>query len=288
MAYQNAVVYARERIQMRSLSGTKAPAQAADPIIVHADVRRMLLTARAYAEGGRAFTSFVSLQADLESKHADPAVRAEAADLLALLTPIVKAFLTDNGWQATSEALQVFGGHGYIAENGMEQYLRDARINMIYEGTNTIQSLDLLGRKILQDGGAKMQKFAGLIEAFITQNSAQENMQEFIQPLAALGEQLTRLTMELGAKAMQNADEIGAAAVPYLRVAGHLVYAWLFARMARIALEKQAAGEDNGFYTAKLATARFYFARLLPETAMLISQARSGADCLLSLDAELF
>ncbi|MBV2234671.1 MAG: acyl-CoA dehydrogenase C-terminal domain-containing protein [Sterolibacterium sp.] len=286
VAYQNAVAYARERIQMRSLSGTKAPEQAADPIIVHPDVRRMLLTARAYAEGGRAFTTFVSLQADLETKHPDAAVREEAADLLALLTPIVKAFLTDNGWVATSEAMQVFGGHGYIAENGMEQYVRDARINMIYEGTNTIQSLDLLARKVLMDGGARLQKFGARVQAFIAENSGNEAMKEFIEPLADLGDKLTKLTMELGMKAMQNPDEVGAAAVPYLRVAGHLVYAWLFARMAKIALEKQATGD--AFYQAKLATARFYFARLLPETAMLIRQARAGADCLLNLDAELF
>jgi alkylation response protein AidB-like acyl-CoA dehydrogenase len=286
VAYQNAVAYARDRIQMRSLSGPKAPEQAADPIIVHPDVRRMLFTARAYAEGGRAFTGFVGLLSDKELKHPDPAVRQESADLLALLTPIVKAFLTDNGWVATSESLQVFGGHGYIAENGMEQYLRDARINMIYEGTNTIQSLDLLARKILMDGGAKMSRFGALIQTFIADNAGNEAMKEFIEPLADLGDKLTKLTMELGMKAMQDQDEVGAAAVPYLRIAGHLVYAWLFARMAKIALEKQGGGD--AFYKTKLATARFYFARLLPETAMLFRQARSGAACLLDLEAELF
>jgi len=286
VAYQNAVVYARDRIQMRSLSGVKAADQPADPIIVHPDVRRMLLTARAYAEAGRAFAIFVALQGDRETKHPDPAEREEAADLLALLTPIVKAFLTDNGWTATTEAMQVFGGHGYIVENGMEQYVRDARINMIYEGTNTIQSLDLLGRKILHDGGAKLQKFGALVQAFIAENAGKEAMKEFVEPLADLGDKLTKLTMELGMKAMQNQDEVGAAAVPYLRVAGHLVFAWLFARMAKIALEKQDSGDV--FYRTKLATARFYFARLLPETAMLIRQARSGAACLIDLEAELF
>ena len=159
VAYQNALAYARDRLQGRSLTGTKAESQPADPIIVHPDVRRMLLTARAYAEGGRAFTSYVALMIDRELHHPDETVRKEAADEVALLTPIVKAFLTDNAWIATSECLQVYGGHGYIAEWGMEQYVRDARINMIYEGTNTIQSLDLLGRKVLMDNGEKLRRF---------------------------------------------------------------------------------------------------------------------------------
>lgn len=286
VAYQNAVVYAKDRIQMRSLSGVKAPELPADPIIVHPDVRRMLLTARAYAEGGRAFCSFIALEIDKELNHPDPAVRADAADLVALLTPVIKAFITDNGWIATSEAMQVYGGHGYIAEWGMEQYVRDARINMIYEGTNTIQSLDLLGRKILMDNGAKLKKFGALVTAFVEDNGTDEAMNEFVTPLADLGGKVTKLSMEIGMKAFQNPDEVGAAAVPYLRVVGHLVYAYFFARMAKIALAKRDSGDS--FYTAKLATARFYFARLLPETAMLIRQARSGAANLLDLEADLF
>ena len=286
VAYQNALVYARERLQMRSLSGVKAPNLPADPIIVHPDVRRMLLTAKAYAEGGRAFTSFVALQIDRELSHPDERARKEAADLVTLLTPIVKAFITDNGWIATSEAMQVYGGHGYISEWGMEQYVRDARINMIYEGTNTIQSLDLLGRKVLMDNGAKLKKFGALVQAFVEENGSDEALSEFVTPLGELGEKLTKLTMEIGMKAFQNQDEVGAAAVPYLRVLGHLVYAYFFARMAKIALAKLDSGD--GFYKAKLATARFYYARLLPETAMLIRQARSGAANLLDLEAELF
>ena len=286
VAYQNALVYARERLQMRSLSGTKAPDKAADPIIVHPDVRRMLLTAKAYAEGGRAFSSFIALQIDRELNHPDEAVRKDAADLVTLLTPVVKAFMTDNGWIATSEAMQVYGGHGYIAGWGMEQYVRDARINMIYEGTNTIQSLDLLGRKVLLDNGARLKKFGALVQAFIEENGTDEAMNEFITPLADLGDKVTKLTMEIGMKAMQNQDEVGAAAVPYLRVVGHLVYSYFFARMAKIALAKLDSGDT--FYKAKLATARFYFARLLPETAMLIRQARSGCGSLLDLEAELF
>jgi len=286
VAFQNALAYAKERLQMRSLSGPKAPDKPADPIIVHPDVRRMLLTAKAYAEGGRAFSSFIALQIDRELNHPDEAVRKEAADLVTLLTPIVKAFMTDNGWISTSEALQVFGGMGFIRETGMEQYVRDARINMIYEGTNTIQSLDLLGRKILMDNGAKLKKFGALVQAFVEENGTDEAMSEFVTPLADLGDKVTKLTMEIGMKAMQNQDEVGAAAVPYLRVVGHLVYSYFFARMAKIALAKQDSGDT--FYKAKLATARFYFARLLPETAMLIRQARSGAKPLLDLEAELF
>ena len=286
VAYQNAVVYAKDRIQMRSLSGVKAPDRPADPIIVHPDVRRMLLTARAYAEGARAFCSFVALTIDKELNHPDESVRKDSADLVALLTPVIKAFITDNGWIATSEAMQVYGGHGYIAEWGMEQYVRDARINMIYEGTNTIQSLDLLGRKILMDNGAKLKKFGALVTAFVEENGTDETMNEFVTPLADLGGKVTKLTMEIGMRAFQNQDEVGAAAVPYLRVVGHLVYAYFFARMAKIALAKRDSGD--GFYTAKLATARFYFARLLPETAMLIRQARSGAANLLDLEADLF
>jgi alkylation response protein AidB-like acyl-CoA dehydrogenase len=285
VAYQNALVYARERLQMRSLSGVKAPDKPADPIIVHPDVRRMLLTARAYAEGGRAFTAYIALLIDKELNHPDEEVRKEAAEQVALLTPIIKAFLTDNAWIATSDSLQVYGGHGYIREWGMEQYVRDSRINMIYEGTNTVQSLDLLGRKILMDNGAKLKKFGEQIKSFVEENGLDEGMSEFVGPLADLGDKVTKLTMEIGMKAFQNQDEVGAAAVPYLRVLGHLVYAWFFARMAKIALEKQDSGDD--FYRAKLGVARFYVARLLPETAMLIRQARAGASALMALDADL-
>jgi hypothetical protein len=286
VAYQNALVYAKDRIQMRSLSGPKAPDKPADPIIVHPDVRRMLLTAKAYAEGARALTSYVALQIDRELNHPDEEVRKEAAGEVALLTPIVKAFITDNGWIATSEAMQVYGGHGYIAEWGMEQYVRDARINMIYEGTNTIQSLDLLGRKILMDNGAKLRAFGEKVKAFVEENGLDEQMAEFVSPLGELGEKVGKLTMEIGMKAFQNQDEVGAAAVPYLRVVGHMVFSYFFAQMAKIALAKKDSGDK--FYESKLATARFYFARLYPETAMLIRQARSGASNLTALDADLF
>ena len=286
VAYQNAAAYAKDRLQMRALSGPKAPDKPADPILVHPDVRKMLLTARAYAEGGRALELWTTLLLDREIGTDDAAERAEMADLVALLTPIVKAFLTDNGWIATSSALQVFGGHGYIREWGMEQFVRDARINMIYEGTNTIQSLDLLGRKILGDNGAKMKKLGALIRDFVEEEGVDEAMQEFVNPLADLGEKMTKLTTEIGMKAFQDPDEVGAAAVDYLRCAGHLVFAYLWARMAKVALAQQGTGDP--FYAAKLATARFYFAKLLPETAGLIRTARAGKQSLMALDAALF
>ena len=286
VAYQNSVVYAKERLQMRSLTGAKAPEKAADPIIVHPDVRRMLLTQRAYAEAGRAFSYWVALMIDTELNHPDEKVRKETGEMVALLTPIIKAFLTDNAFEATNEGMQVFGGHGYIAEWGMEQYVRDARINMIYEGTNTIQSLDLLGRKVLGDMGKKLTKFGKIIEKFIEDEGVRKEMQEFIDPLSDIAVKVEKLTKEIGMKAMMNHEEVGAAAVPYLRVVGHLIYSYLFARMAKIALANKSSNDP--FYQAKLATARFYFDKLLPETAMLIRQARAGSKSLMAMPADFF
>src|SRR5438552_10724141 len=286
VAYQNAVSYAKDRIQMRSLSGPKAPDRPADPIIVHPDVRKMLLTARAYAEGGRALSIWTALMIDKELASPDDEVKKDAADMVALVTPIVKAFLTDNAWIATSHCMQVYGGHGYVAEWGMEQFVRDSRINMIYEGTNTIQSLDLLGRKVLGDNGAKLKKFGKLVQAFVEDEGTNEAMQEFVNPLADLGDKVTKLTTELGMKAFQNPDEVGAAAVDYLRVCGHLVFSYFWARMAKVALDKFDSGDP--FYKAKLHTARFYFAKLLPETAMLIRTARAGAKPMMDIEESLF
>ncbi len=286
VAYQNALAYAKDRLQMRSLTGPKAPEQPADPIIVHPDVRRMLLTARAWAEGGRFLAYWVALMLDQAHLHPDDDVRKDADDLVALLTPIVKAFISDNGFDATNACMQVFGGHGYIHEWGMEQYVRDARINMIYEGTNTIQALDLIGRKVLMDNGAKLRKFGKLVTDFVEAEGVSDSMQEFVNPLADLGDKVQKLTMELAMKSMQDREEIGAAAVPYLRVVGHLVFAYGFARMAKVAQVKLAQGAtDQTFYQAKLQTARFYFARLYPESAGAIRMARSGAKALMQTEA---
>lgn len=287
VAYQNALAYAKERLQMRSLSGPKAKDQPADPIIVHPDVRKMLLTAKAYAEGGRAMSIYCAVMLDKALHHPDEKVRKDSEDVVALLTPIVKAFITDNGFAATNHAMQVFGGHGYIHETGVEQYVRDARINMIYEGTNTVQSLDLLGRKVLANQGATLRKFGKQIEALVAEEGVNEKMAEFINPLATLADQMTKFTTEIGFKAFANPDEVGGASVDYLRVAGHLVFAYFFARMASVALKKIASGDTDPFYLAKVQTARFYFARLFPETASLMRTARSGVANLLDTDAAL-
>jgi alkylation response protein AidB-like acyl-CoA dehydrogenase len=285
VAYQNALAYAKDRIQMRSLSGPKAKDKPADPIIVHPDVRKMLLTAKAYAEGGRALATYCAVLLDKEHSHPDEKVRKDSGEMLSLLTPIVKAFITDNGHISTNMCMQVFGGHGFIKEWGMEQYVRDNRINMIYEGTNTIQSLDLLGRKVLGNNGATLAKFGKLIGKLVEEEGVNEKMAEFITPIAILGEQMTKFTTELGFKGFQNPDEVGAAAVDYLRVAGHLVFGYFWARMAQTALQQIASGNNEQFYVAKLQTARFYFAKLFPETATLMRTARAGSKVLMDTDA---
>ena len=284
-AYQNSLAYAKERVQSRSLTGPKQPDKPADPIIVHPDVRRMLLTQKAFTEGCRAFALWLALQADRADAHPGEEERKDAEDLLSLLTPVVKAFITDNGFACTNLAMQIFGGHGYIREWGMEQYVRDSRINMIYEGTNTIQSLDLLGRKVLQDNGARLRKFGAIVKDFIEAEGHREEMAEFINPLADLAGKVEKLTMEIGMKAMGNPDEAGAAAVDYLRVIGHLVLSYFWARMSNVALTRE---NESPFYQAKLATARFYFAKLQPETAMLIRTARAGSAPLMDIAVEQF
>ena len=285
VAFQNALAYAKDRIQMRSLSGPKATDKPADPIIVHPDVRKMLLTAKAYAEGGRALQSYCAILLEKEHHHPDEKVRKDAGEMLALLTPIAKAFLTDNGHISTNACMQVFGGHGFIKEWGMEQFVRDNRINMIYEGTNTIQSLDLLGRKVLSNNGATLRKFGKLIGKLVEEEGTNEKMSEFITPIAVLGDKVTKFTTEIGFKGFQNPDEVGAAAVDYLRVAGHLVFGYFFARMAQVALREIAAGNQDSFYLAKVQTARFYFAKLFPETETAMRTARTGAKVLMDTDA---
>ena len=287
VAFQNALAYAKDRLQMRSLSGVKAKDKPADPIIVHPDVRRMLMTAKAYAEGGRALSTFSALLIDTELNHPDEKVRKDSAELVALLTPIVKAFITDNGWISTTMCQQVYGGHGFITEWGMEQFVRDNRINMIYEGTNGVQALDLLGRKILGNQGATLKKFGKLIGKLVEEEGVNEKMSEFITPIAMLGDQMTKFTTEIGFKGMQNPDDVGAASVDYLRVAGHLVFGYLFARMAQVALREIAAGNADPFYLGKLQTARFYFAKLFPETLTLMKTARAGSQSLMDTDAAL-
>ncbi|OWY39580.1 acyl-CoA dehydrogenase [Xenophilus sp. AP218F] len=286
-SFQGALAYARERLQMRALTGAKCPDKAADPIIVHPDVRRMLLTQKAYTEAGRALTALLALQLDIEAKHPDAAAREDAADLVALLTPVAKAFMTDNGYTAANMGMQVFGGHGFIREWGMEQLVRDCRISQIYEGTNGIQAIDLLGRKVLLDQGAKLRKFTKLIHTFCKANEGNDKLAEFTGPLARLMKEVGEITMSIGMASLQNKDEAGAAASDYLRLIGHLAYAWLWARMAEVAYARLGNGED-AFYQAKIATARFYYAKLLPEAEALKISIKSGAKPLMSLEDEHF
>jgi acyl-CoA dehydrogenase len=287
VAYQSSVAYARERLQMRSLSGPKNPAGPADPIIVHPDVRRMLLTQKAYNEAARAMALWIALLLDTQIKHPDEAARKDAEDLVALLTPVAKAFMTDNGFMGANLGLQCFGGHGYIKEWGMEQLVRDARIAMIYEGTNGIQALDLIGRKVLMDQGQKLRKFTKIVHKFCEASGDDAAMAEFVEPVARLNKELGELTLWIGMQVMQNQEEAGAVATDYLRLLGHLCYGYFWARMARVALTKQD-GNEAAFYQTKLATARFYFARLFPETLSLVAVIKAGAKSVMAMPEEQF
>ena len=286
-AFQGALSYARDRLQMRAMAGAKFPEKAADPIIVHPDVRRMLLTQKAYTEAGRALAALLALQLDIEEKHPDADARQDAADLVALLTPVAKAFMTDNGYTAANLGMQVFGGHGFIREWGMEQLVRDCRISQIYEGTNGIQAIDLLGRKVLLDQGQKLRKFTKQIHKFCQANEGNAQLAEFVAPLAKLLKDIGDITMGIGMASMKDRDEAGAAASDYLRLLGHLTYGWLWARMAEVAYAKLETGGDD-FYKAKIATARFYFAKLLPEVEALKATIKGGAKPLMTLADEHF
>ncbi|SDH03640.1 hypothetical protein SAMN05216603_105198 [Pseudomonas benzenivorans] len=282
-SYQSAVDYARERIQSRAPTGPQAKDKAADPIIVHPDVRRMLLTMKALNEGGRAFSSYVAMQLDTAKFSEDPATRKRAEELVALLTPVAKAFLTDMGLETTIHGQQVFGGHGFIREWGQEQLVRDCRITQIYEGTNGIQALDLVGRKVIGSGGAFYRHFAEEIKAFT--DSADASLAEFVGPLKAAIANLEQMTAELLERAKANPNEIGAASVEYLQVFGYTAYAYMWALMARAALGKQ---DQDDFYASKLGTARFYFARILPRIHSLTAAVKAGSESLYLLDAAQF
>ncbi len=282
-SYQSAIEYARERIQSRAPTGPVAQDKAADPIIVHPDVRRMLLTMKALNEGGRAFSSYVALQLDIAKFSDDEAARQRAEAQVALLTPVAKAFLTDMGLETTVHGQQVFGGHGFIREWGQEQLVRDCRITQIYEGTNGIQALDLVGRKIVGSGGTMYQAFVDEIRAFVA--SAGADLSEFTEPLKAALDNLDELTAWVIDQAKANPNEIGAASVEYLHVFGYTAYAYMWARMATVALAKQGEGE---FYQSKLGTARFYFARLLPRIHSLTASVKAGSESLYLLDAAQF
>ncbi|WP_449433519.1 acyl-CoA dehydrogenase C-terminal domain-containing protein [Pseudomonas putida] len=282
-SYQSAVEYARDRLQCRAPMGTQCQDKAADPIIVHPDVRRMLLTMKALNEGGRAFSSYVALQLDTAKYSEDASTRERAQALVSLLTPVAKAFLTDMGLETALHGQMIFGGHGYIREWGQEQLVRDVRITQIYEGTNGIQALDLVGRKIVGSGGALYTLFADELRQFI--ETASTNLREFTQPLNEALQTLDELTAWLLDRAQNNPNEIGAASVEYLQVFGYTTYAYLWARMAQTALDKQA---EEDFYVSKLGTARFYFARLLPRIHSLSASVKAGSECLYLLDEAKF
>ena len=282
-SYQNAIEYARDRLQSRSPLGAQAKDKPADPIIVHPDVRRMLLTMKAANEGGRAFSTYVATQLDIAKFSDDAQARERADNLVALLTPVAKAFLTDLGLETTVLGQQVFGGHGYIREWGQEQLVRDVRITQIYEGTNGIQALDLMGRKIVGSGGAFYTLFADEIRQFIAASGPE--LAEFTKPLSAAVDNLDELTAWVLDRAKSNANEIGAASVEYLHAFGYMAYAYMWARMAKAAWGKE---REEDFYASKLGTARFYFARLLPRIHSLSASVKAGSESLFLMDEALF
>ena len=280
-SYQNARTYARERLQSRAPTGKVAPDKIADPIIVHPDVRRMLLSIKALTEGGRAFASYVGQQLDLAKYSADAQEQQQASALVALLTPVAKAFFTDTGFDSCVLGQQVFGGHGYIREWGQEQLVRDVRIAQIYEGTNGIQALDLLGRKVIANEGVTLQLFTRQIRDFAALPGT-----PYANPLLEAVQRLEDVSDWLRAQATLNPNEIGAASVEYLHLFGYVAYAWLWARMADVA--QRAREAEPAFYDAKLATASFYFSRVLPRTLSLEQTIRAGSNSLFELDAASF
>ncbi|MBR9804916.1 acyl-CoA dehydrogenase, partial [bacterium] len=287
--FQNSLAYAKDRLQMRALSGKKAPEKPADPIIVHPDVRRMLLTQKAFAEGGRAFSYYTGLMLDKLTKSQSEEEKKEAEELLSLLTPILKAFMTEVGFESANLGLQCFGGHGYIQEWGVEQNVRDSRISMLYEGTTGIQALDLLGRKVLGSQGEVLRKFTKIVHKFCEANKDHPTLGGMIGELAEKNKEWGDVTMKVGMAAMENLEEVGAASVDYLMYSGYVVLAYFWA-LSAVAAQKALDGgaSDAAFYEAKLKTANFYYKRLLPRTTSLVATMTSGADVLLDLDAEHF
>jgi len=272
-ALQNSLNYARERLQSRSASGPKFPDKPADNLLVQPDVRRMLLTQRAFVEGSRALLLYTALQTDIESRATDEAARKAAGELVAFLIPIAKGMVTELAQECTKEALQIYGGHGYIAENGVEQFVRDARIITLYEGTTGIQAADLLGRKILQLQGAGFKHFLEEISAFCQQHSADEALRPYIAPLAIATKNWSDLTLKLAQRVQANPEELGAAAVDYLYYSGYVALAYMWARSLAAAT---TGTQSAAFKQAKRDTASFYFARILPRTLMHNAAIEAG------------
>lgn len=286
-AFQGAVTYAKERLQMRSLTGPKNADGPADPIIVHPDVRRMLMTQKALTEGSRALVYWLAHLVDHERYGSDEQ-KEQAEGLLGLLTPIAKAFCTEASQEVTNLGVQVFGGHGFISDNGMEQIVRDGRISTIYEGTTGIQALDLIGRKVMGSGGAMLRNFTKVMHKFCESNADSAELQEFIAPLQELNKEWGEVTMQVGEKAMENADEVGAASVDFLMYSGYIIFGYLWAKMASVAQQKIAEGSDDPMYTAKIKTARFYFQRILPRTMTHRAAMLSGAANMMDMAEDEF
>ncbi|MDX8444126.1 acyl-CoA dehydrogenase [Mesorhizobium captivum] len=290
IAYQNAAAYAKDRLQGRSLSGVKAPDKKADPIIVHPDIRRSLMTMKAFNEGGRALALWTAIKSDIAHRASDDKDRQAADDYTGLMTPVVKGVLTDKGFDHAVMAQQVFGGHGYIEEHGMSQFVRDARIAMIYEGANGIQALDLVGRKLAQNGGRAVQAFFKEVGEFCEENRADEKMAPFAKALKKGLNDLQAATMWLVQNGMAKPDNAGAASTDYMHLFGLVALGYMWGQMAKAAQAKLAEGANGSasFYDNKLVTARFFMERIMPETATRLARISSGADTLMALPAEAF
>ncbi|WP_046865617.1 acyl-CoA dehydrogenase C-terminal domain-containing protein [Microvirga massiliensis] len=289
VAYQNAVAYARERLQGRSLTGPKEPDKPADPIIVHPDVRRNLLSIKAFNEAARALVLWTALQSDIAHRSGDAAERQAADDHMGLLTPIVKALLTDLGFESTVKAQQIFGGHGYIEESGMSQFVRDARITMIYEGANGIQAMDLVGRKLGKNGGRAVMAFFNEVSAFCKENASDAALAPFVAPLGQALQHLQQATMWFMNNAMAKPDNAGAGAYDYMNLFGLVALGYMWARMAKAAeVRKASANGIAARMDAKLVTGRFFMERMLPETGTLVARVAAGADTVMALPAEAF
>lgn len=283
-SYQNALEYAKDRLQSRSLTGVKSPEKAADSIMVHGDVRRMLLNMKALTEGSRALSTYISMQLDI-STYGEGDMQKKGEALAALMTPLAKAFFTDMGFDSTVAGQQVFGGHGFIREWGQEQLVRDVRISQIYEGTNGIQAMDLLGRKVAGSKGELMKVFIDEVREYISKTTS-NNMEQFIHPLKTSIDELEELTQNILISAQQNKEEIGTAANDYLHVFGYTAMAYVWAKMAEESLLKESSGDN--FYTSKIKTAQYYFAKLLPRRLSLIESIKAGSNTLFDMDDELF
>jgi len=288
VAYQNAVAYARERLQGRALSGPKATDKPADPIIVHPDVRRALLTIRSFNEAARALVMWTALKSDVAHRSDDAKERQTADDHLGLMTPVLKGVLTDVGFSNAVLAQQVYGGHGYIAANGMEQFVRDARIAMIYEGANGIQALDLVGRKLPRDGGRAVMAFFAEVGAFAKEHGGDDAMKPFVTPLSTALGHLQQATTWLMLNAMAAPDNAGAGATDYMQLFGRVACGYMWAKMAKVAQDKIAAGGATPYLTTKLVTGRFFMERSLPETALHLARIQTGSATTMELSAEAF